>query len=384
MNNNEAKKLLIKYRAGKCTPEEQALIESWYLDFKEEDNSITLEELDDAKDRIWASLPVHETIKIKQVKLWFGIPRIAAAAVILLSFSVGLYFFIKKPITGGTNREEIVATANNDILPGRKKALLTLADGKSIVLNDVQNGKLADQTGSSIFKTASGEIVYNNESDHTDKVVYNQLSIPRGGYYILTLADGTKVWLNSESTLKYPTDFKGSERVVELTGEGYFEVAHRKDQPFKVITAQQTVKVLGTHFNINAYDNEKATTTTLLEGSVRIEKANQPTNQKTMILKPGQQATLKNNEISISEADTEGATAWVNNYFIFNKEELGSIMRQLSRWYDVDVVCPPDLENMAFFGNISRTKNIKEVIDIIEKTKTVHFKFEGRRITVMH
>ncbi len=378
MNNVSAKKLLIKYREGECTPEEIAVIESWYLDFDDEENAITLEELDNAKDNIWTSLPVHESVNPKQFKLWSGTMRIAVAAMILLSVSVGLFLANRK--TGG---EEITAIVNSNIVPGGKKALLTLANGKSIILSDAQNGKLADQTGTSVFKTANGEIVYNAENDNASKVEYNQLSIPRGGYYVLTLADGTKVWLNSESSLKYPTDFIGTERIVELTGEGYFEVAHRKNQPFKVITNKQTVEVLGTHFNINAYDNEKVTTTTLLEGSVQIQKTNQPKNQPT-ILKPGQQALLKNGELLVSEADVEASIAWVNNYFIFNKEELGSIMRQLSRWYDVDVICPPDLEEKAFFGNISRSKNIKDVINIIEKTKDVHFKIEGRRITVMH
>jgi transmembrane sensor len=374
--NNDAKKLLNKYREGACTPEELAMVESWYLDFEEEDTVLTLEELDIAKDSVWAGLPVHESVRPKQVKLWPRYTRIAAAAVIILSVSVGLYIYSKNT----ERKDDIVAVVNHNIIPGGKKALLTLANGKSIVLSDAQNGKLADQTGTSIFKTAGGEIVYNNESDHDSKVEYNQLSIPRGGYYVLTMADGTKVWLNSESTLKYPTDFVGSERVVELTGEGYFEVAHRKGQPFKVITSKQTVEVLGTHFNINAYDNEKVTTTTLLEGSVKVALLGAEAKQ----LKPGQQAILKNDDIAISEADTEGAIAWVNNKFSFNKEDLGSIMRQLSRWYDVDVVCPANLEQLQFNGNMSRDKNIKDMIKIMEKTKDVNFKIEGRRITVMH
>lgn len=375
MGNNEAKNLLTKYRNGECTPEEIALIESWYLDVEENaDSNLTIEDLDQAKDKIWANLPVHESVKGKQIKLWPRYTRIAAAAVIILSISVGLYFS-----TRTEKKQETAVVANNVILPGGKKALLTLANGKSIVLGDAQKGKLADQKGTSIFKTANGEIVYNSENDHPSSIEYNQLAIPRGGYYVLTLADGTKVWLNSESSLKYPTDFIGNERMVELTGEGYFEVAHRKNQPFKVVTNKQTVEVLGTHFNINAYDNEKVTTTTLLEGSVRIQSTNQST-----ILKPGQQATLNKSSISVEKADEEGAIAWVNNKFIFNKEELGSIMRKISRWYDVDVVCPPELEDMEFFGNISRSKNIKEVINIMEKTKDVNFKIEGRRITVMH
>ncbi|SFG92007.1 FecR family protein [Pedobacter insulae] len=385
MDNIDAKNLLIKYREGACTPEEITLIESWYLNDKEEDIAITIAELDEAKDHIWATLPVHDSLKAKQVRLWLGLPRryirIAAAAIIVLSASVGLYFSKQK-----TNKEDVVAAVNNNIVPGGKKALLTLANGQSIVLGDARNGKLADQANSSVFKTANGELVYNAENRQEASVVYNLLTIPRGGYYILTLADGTKVWLNAESSLKYPTSFIGSERVVELVGEGYFEVAKRKDQPFKVVTSQQTVEVLGTHFNVNAYADEKVTATTLLEGSVKVSLSSRAklNELNTAILKPHQQAVLKNGNIVISPVNAEEAVAWVNNNFNFNKEDLGSIMRKISRWYDVEVVCPDDLEQMEFIGTVSRTKNIKDVINIIEQTNAVHLKVEGRRITVMH
>jgi len=372
MDNIEAKKLLIKYRTGECTPEEVMLIESWYLNDKEEEVVITLAELDQTKDKIWAALPVHQSVKTK--KLWLGIPhtyvRMVAAAIIVLSVSIGLYLNKQK-----INNGDVVAAANHHIVPGGKKATLTLADGKSIILGDAQNGKLADQEGGSVFKTANGELVYNAENDRGEKIVQNLLTIPRGGYYTLTLADGTKVWLNAASSLKYPTDFVGNERVVELVGEGYFEVAKRKNQPFKVVTNQQVVEVLGTHFNVNAYDDENVTSTTLLEGSVKVAGR---------VLKPGQQASLKNGHISINEVDTEEAVAWVNNNFNFNNEDLGSIMRKISRWYDVEVVCPNDLEQLEFIGKVSRTKNIKDVINIIEETNAVHLKIEGRRITVMH
>jgi ferric-dicitrate binding protein FerR (iron transport regulator) len=381
---NEAKKLLIKYSKGHCTPKEISLIESWYLadELDYNTSNLTMAELDRAKNSVWRNLPVHQTYKTKPVKIWTGYIRFAAAAVIVLSVSVGLYFATQKTI-----KEEITKTANTPILPGGKKASLTLANGISIVLNDIQNGKIADQTGTSIFKAANGEIVYHTEANQNRKVEFNQLSIPRGGYYLLTLADGTKIWLNAESSLKYPTHFVGSERVVELTGEGYFEVAHRKNQPFKVVTNKQTIEVLGTRFNINAYDNEKVTTTTLLEGSINITYSLANDKKKDLanvILKPGQQAKIKNGEISVKEVNMEDAVSWVNNSFVFNDEELGSIMRQLSRWYDIDVVCTKEVEKLAFFGKISRRNSIKDIIKIIEKTKDVNFKIEGRRVTVMH
>lgn len=373
MNKEEIKNLLTRYKVGECSPEEVALIESWYLDLKEEEFDLNLDELDEVKAKIWETLPVHAELHPVRKTLWTP-RRLLAAASILVIVSVGLYF-ANQSSTSEVSKNPVLT----QIVPGGKKAILTLADGHSISLSDSQQGKLAEELGSSVFKTADGELIYNGSAENQNTTSHNTLSIPRGGYYILTLADGTKVWLNSESTLRYPTDFVGKERVVELSGEGYFEVAKRKNMPFKVISGEQTLEVLGTHFNVNAYKNENAITTTLLEGSVKLSVANQEAK-----LSPNQQSSFKNGVFRVQEVESGAAIAWMNNEFNFQKEKLGSIMRSLSRWYDVEVTLPSDLEELQFQGTISRSKSLKDVINIMEKTKLVKFKVEGRRITAMH
>lgn len=374
MDKFEAKELLNKYAEGKCTDEELAIIYTWYLEQEINEVQISAEEIEAAKDSIWMSLPVHEEIASETVKLFPSklIRRIAVAAITVLSLSIGYYLIQKdnlKPAHETAKLEQIV--------PGDNKAILTLADGSTIDLNKMSNGVLGHENGTRIVKTDDGKIFYNHDDD-AKTVVWNTLSVPVGGYYNVTLSDGTIVWLNSKSSLKFPTEFIGDSRIVELTGEGYFEVAHRKDQPFKVITANQTVEVLGTHFNINAYNDEQSATTTLLEGSVRINASGL---QK--MLAPNQQAKLNNGKITIIQYNADNAIDWVRNDFVFDNENLGSILRKISRWYDVEIACPTNLEKLEFTGSISRTKNIAQVLKIMELTGIVNFKVEGRRITVM-
>lgn len=375
MKRTEAEELLNKYANGNCTDEELALLHTWYLAQPVDMPEISAEEVEMAKQEVWNNLPIHQTKISKTVKLFPSkwIKRIAVAAVAILSLSLGFYLIQKSP----SNLNESIAR-HEQILPGGNKAILTLADGTTVDLNHVQNGLLSHSNGTNILKTADGKIIYNNSTSETKSVSWNTLSIPAGGYYNVILSDGTVVWLNAKSSLKYPTEFTGKERVVELNGEGYFEVAHHNHQPFKVITAHQTVEVLGTHFNINAYHDEQSTTTTLLEGSVKISALGA---QK--VLSPNQQAKLMNGSISIKPCNAENTIDWVNNDFIFDNEDLSSIMRKISRWYNVEVSYPSHLANLEFSGSISRSKNITQVLKIMELTGMVNFKVEGRRITVM-
>lgn len=371
MDKITAKALLEKYKQGLCNEDELSILESWYMAEPLAETNFSVEELNERKNKIWETLPVHQYSKTK--KLW-PTYQIAAAAILLICTSFGLYFFLGRNQQAMPVDQEIAT-----ILPGGKKAILKLADGTSISLNDANNGKIVDQAGASVVKTANGELTYNPNAEGTNQVQINTLIIPKGGYYTLTLADGTKVWLNSASSLKYPTAFVGNERIVELTGEGYFEVAHNANQPFKVVTDRQTVQVLGTHFNINTYDDEPTIATTLLQGSVKVTANNAP----AKFLKPGQQANLGSNSFTVKEVDAADEIAWTTNSFLFNDEDLGSIMRKISRWYDVEVVCSDKLANLTFSGSISRSKNIHQVLKIMQLTETIHFKFEGRRITVM-
>lgn len=380
MNNYDAKELLKKYKEGNCTPQELAIIESWYLHDSEKDSMPDLqpESFANAKEMIWSNLPVHETVKSQTRLSWFGLPvhysRIAAAAIITLCVSYSLYFF-----SGRTKKQETTAKNSADIRPGGHKAILTMGDGKSIALNDMQNGMLTEEAGTNIIKPADGQLVYHAANASQKSIEYHLLTIPRGGYYTLTLADGTKVWLNAESSLRYPNEFVGEERIVELTGEGYFEVAHRNNQPFKVVTQQQTIEVLGTHFNVNTYCDEGRIVTSLLEGSVQLHTP-EGTSQR---LAPGEQASLyRGGAFRVAKANVDEAVDWTTNEFIFTKESLTSIMNKISRWYDVDVSCPADLAKLTFTGHISRTKNIHQVLEIMRTTELVNFKIEGRRITV--
>lgn len=376
MERTEAEKLLNKYANGHCTEEELAVLHTWYLAQELDVPQLSAEEIEMARQKVWNSLPIHEVAVSKTVKLFPSklIKRIAVAAVAVLSLSLG-YYFIQKDQLNLSNE----TAKKEQILPGGNKAVLTFADGSTVDLNQITNGVLREDHGAKIFKTKDGQIYYaNNNEEHTKLIGWNTLSIPAGGYYNVTLSDGTIVWLNAKSSLKYPTEFTGKERIVELNGEGYFEVAHRKNQPFKVISKNQTVEVLGTHFNVNAYQDEQNTTTTLLEGSVKINASGV---QK--LLAPNQQAKLSDGKMTVTSYNANNAIDWVNNDFIFDNENLSSIMKKISRWYNVEVSYPSNLSNLEFTGSISRSKNITQVLKIMELTGMVTFKVEGRRITVM-
>ena len=207
-------------------------------------------------------------------------------------------------------------------------------------------------------------------------VAYNTLTTPRGGQYHLTLSDGTSVWLNAASSIKYPIAFTGNERRVEITGEVYFEVEHNAAKPFRVICNGQTVEDLGTHFNINAYNDENAVKTTLLEGSVNVSAAG-----KNKMLKPGEQAQLQHGNIRIADVDVNKVAAWKNGLFQFNDDNIRDIMRQLGRWYDVDIKYEGNLPDWEFSGAIPRNANLSQVLDILSFVK-VHFRIDGKTIVV--
>ena len=310
--------------------------------------------------------------------------KITAAAVILIVFSFGLINYL--------NHKHKFALANNskkDIAPGGNKAVLILANGAKVTLDNAANGKIAQQAGVVITKTKSGQILYTvsaSKADAADNVIaYNTIETPRGGQYQVDLPDGTKVWLNAASSLRYPTRFAGNERKVELHGEGYFEVVKNNKMPFRVETLGQVVEDLGTHFNVEDYADDPASKTTLLEGKVKISKA---ANGKILatdtykILNPGEQAIVNGN-IKIKNVDVDEVVAWKEGVFEFDNEDIGSIMRKVSRWYNVDVEYKGTPTNDGFGGEVSRSKNISAVLHILETTGAVHFKIEGRRIMVL-
>lgn len=276
-----------------------------------------------------------------------------------------------------------------DIAPGGNKATLTLADGSKIILDQAGKGNLAQQAGVQIVKTANGQLVYTIKKSpgpgngHAGNLT-NTISTPRGGQYQVNLPDGTRVWLNAASSLKFPLSFALlKERRVELKGEAYFEVEKDTAKPFIVQSDRQTVQVLGTHFNINSYADETNTKTTLLEGSVKVAALN-GANVAQAILKPGQQARISSgsNPINVVRVDPTTEVAWKNGQFFFENESIENIMKKISRWYDVDVVYEADVAGKTVWGSVTRYSNVSKVLSILELTGGIHFKIEGRRIIV--
>lgn len=373
MNNPEVKDLLNRYHQDQCTPEEKALVETWYLNLPADTLREPIDELRKDLDEIEYQL-MENTAKVK-IRLW---PRIAAAAAVLIVVGSGLFYLQQR------SPEHLTANVyKNDVAPGGNKAMLTLADGSKISLDEAANHQLATQSGTKITKTAAGQLVYAT-ADQTQAAEssLNTISTPRGGQYQVTLADGTKVWLNASSSLTYPSGFVNTKlRQVMLKGEAYFEVAKDKLHPFLVKTDRQTVKVLGTHFNISSYEDDQTTKTTLLEGLVSVNRTD--SDQEAKVIHPGQQAVFNGNVIAVKEANTEEAMAWKNGYFRFNDEDIKSVMRKLSRWYNIDVHYEGEVSQEGFTGKISRFKPISEVLNALESTKTIHFRVEGRRVTVI-
>jgi ferric-dicitrate binding protein FerR (iron transport regulator) len=306
--------------------------------------------------------------------------RWVAAAAILFVTSIGGYFLLHKPEDATRIAQSI--PKKNSILPGSNKAVLTLAGGKRIELTSAKNGQLATQGNTVITKAADGQIVYNTTGNSTQPINnYNTVTTPNGGQYQIVLPDGTQVWLNAASSITYPAVFAGKERLVQLSGEAYFEVAKNPSKPFRVnVNGKQQVEVLGTHFNIEGYADDSNIKTTLLEGSVKLSyKA------KSAMLKPGQMAVNDlDRSLFIKQADIEEVMAWKNGLFVFNDENIKDAMKKAARWYDVDIEYRGNILKKKLGGTVSRYKNITDLLDNISKTGTIHYKLQGRRVILMN
>ncbi|WP_158800366.1 FecR family protein [Pedobacter sp. L105] len=369
MEKDQIKLVFQKFNDGIATEDEVALLESWYLKYNEEPaNRLTPEYIEQDIMEVYHLLPKPA----KTISLW---PRIVAAASVVLVLSLGFYVFHHQQ----ADKELFAQNKLHDLAPGGNKAVLTLANGKQIVLTNVSNGNIATQGGTIISKTADGELVYHSSKEKNglpEESALNTITTPRGGQYHLILSDGTQVWLNAASSIKYPAVFRGTERRVEITGEAYFEVVYNKNQPFKVLSGSQTTEDLGTHFNINAYDDEQTVKTTLVEGSVKVLNGANNT-----ILKPGQQSSVGTHGINVLTVNTQEAIAWKNGFFLFKNADLQTIMRQLSRWYDVDISYEGKIPEHLFTGDMHRNLKASELLELLSFYK-VHFKIEGRKIIV--
>ncbi|UYQ94120.1 FecR domain-containing protein [Chitinophaga horti] len=295
---------------------------------------------------------------VKKLSWW-------AAAACMLSFAAGIFYFQGKKKLPPSGQVASATSPNTDIQPGRNRALLTLADGSIVELDSTANGLVGQQGGTNVTKQSNGRLVYEQQGAAAENM-YNTMRTPRGGQYQVVLPDGSRVWLNAASAVTYPVSFGKKERKVKISGEVYFEVAANAANPFVVQIMSETgeekgvVTVLGTRFNINAYDNEGAATTTLLNGAVIVSRQ-----EERKQLQPGQRAAMgKIIEVTRPE-DLEGVTAWKDGYFKFTQADIGSVMRQAERWYDIEVLYPKGAPDEIFSGTLPRNVNLTQFLDIM-------------------
>lgn len=319
-----------------------------------------------------ALILINENHKRKQR---LNLTMAMAAVVTIAVMGMTWLFFKSDPVAP-------ISTAPLQVVAGSNKATLTLADGKQIILNEAKDGVLITEPSFEVVKAADGQLQYTIHSSSSTGAGYHIITTPKGGQYQVSLSDGTKVWLNAGSTIKFPASFANAKnRSISLTGEAYFEVAKDEAHPFLVATKGQQIAVLGTHFNVSAYPDDSSVKTMLLEGSVRIDPSNEALN--STLLKPNQQAILTGGRIAVKDVDAEEAIDWKNGEFIFRKEPLEQVMRKVARWYDVEVVYEDaQLGKTPIGGFFSKTEEFAEVLKVLELTAKVQFKVEGRRVTV--
>lgn len=373
MEEKDLKHLIQKYLNRECTEDEKIYLESWYAQLNESEKA----GLPDAA-LLKSSGKVKKTVfrRIGKEATGKRLPlRMLAAGIAALAVIVGgmFYYF------SDTLKEPMVA----DVAPGSNKAFLILGDGTAVNLDSVDNGNIGLQSGSSIVKQNGGAVVYNaanGKQSASRFVAYNTLKVPLGGQYHLTLSDGTKVWLNAGSSLRFPASFASlSDRRVYLEGEAYFEVAHDPAHPFYVRTEKQQVQVLGTHFDIEAYKDTKVSKTTLLQGSLKVVSA---ISQDSCLLVPGKQAVLTE-KMRVVDADIDAVVDWKDGYFIFNNESVTDILTKVARWYNVKVVYDREVEGIHLDGIISKNTPLSEVLSLLSATRKVSFEIRGNDLHVV-
>ncbi|HLR37250.1 MAG TPA: FecR domain-containing protein [Chitinophagaceae bacterium] len=371
--------LVEKSLRGTLTEKEQDLLNLWLQQKAERQltGDIKVENEEALKDRLLKRIKsdagisdrsARQNTQTRTAKILF---RSAAAVIFLVLVGGASYLFLTKQ----NNKPNNTSSFNQeDFPPGNNGAMLTLASGKTIIIDSTTNGRIAAQGNQSIVKKA-GKLFYKNErkSKQLNQQANNTISTPRGKTFKVILSDGTKVWLNAASSITYPITFTGNSRNVELRGEAYFEVAHNSQKTFKVKTQGTIIEDLGTAFNVKAYNDEADLKVTLVEGAIKVDKTP---------LKPGQQAIVKSDKLRIVQANVDQAIAWKNGVFIFKGSNIKDVMKQISRWYDIDVKYKGKIPDLRFGGGITRNCNLSEVLSIL-KQSNIHFKLENRTVTVM-
>jgi len=394
LKNYKGIRLLHKYLYGKPTFEDKAKVEKWYDQIDESKSIGDADELLQLKEKLyqrtWNKLKPEAKVIPFYKKAFF---RISAAAVVAIGIASFYFLFFKNQKPETTIVKTHLHTSVNDVAaPAVNKAMLTLADGSTIILDSAGIGSLTKQGNAMVSKLANGKIAYNNNPNVAATIQFNTLTVPKGSKPMqLVLADGSEVWLNVASSITYPTAFSGNERKVSITGEAYFEVAKNAAKPFRVFTSSPSdpdsyredgaeIEVLGTHFNVNAYNDENSLKVTLFEGAVKVGQHG----GKSIYIKPGQQAELnRQGELGLNKTiDTDEVIAWKNNWFNFNSLTVPEIMRQIEKWYNVSVKYEGKASNKHFSGIVSRSNQVSEVLKIMEQAG-IKFKIEGRNITVM-
>jgi len=377
-------KLIIKKINDTLSPEEESIFTAWY-----DESDANREYFERVKNNYQVDLEPED---INLNSAWNTIDKIispernrrsyykyAIAASVALLIGIGYYKTQRTTSFNSINTEKENTVVEKERPKNSDEVILTLSDGSKVVLNDQKNGVVASQEDIVITKDKDGQIRYEDKnSDHKGKVSFNTLITPNGKTFQIALPDGTVVWMNAGSSLKYPTYFEGNERSVALTGEAYFEVAHNPKMPFKVLSNGQEVEVLGTHFNVRAYENEPLLKTTLLEGKIKITEGS-----NSALVKPGQQivVSLDKHSMRTREVNTELAIAWKNRLFYFENAKYDEIMREIERWYDVDVIYKGKIPDERFEGAIQKDLKLDQVLKMLE-SKDIHFKISGKEVIV--
>lgn len=398
MKDSQFQNLIEKCISDQCSAEEMKILHELLknpeyiskleviMDQQLADSKPVHDEYSQVVDRLKKSFEEHfsanrrtPVIRISSTILRWSV---AAAILILAGTLIFLQISVKSSKQNGSAPIAAIPAVKNDVGPGKEGAILTLNDGRTVVLDSLGNGIITDQNGAKVVLN-NGELAYNAKESINGEVAYNTIATPKGRQFRLLLGDGTKVWLNAASSLRYPTVFTGNERVVEITGEAYFEVAKNAKMPFHVkINNETEIVVLGTHFNVNSYQNEASINTTLLEGSVRVING-----KESALLTNGQQAQssllVKNKIKVVSNVNVERIMAWKNGVFDFQDATLGEVMRQLERWYNIEVIYEKGIPDLEFMGKMGRDLTLSEVLRGLEMSE-VHFKIEGgRKLIVM-